>query len=92
MNAINVSLVISGVLFALALILFYTRRSFLGGMLSILFIWIGAILNLVVSSHEGIGGLSGQGAVVLLAILAGLETCIALVFRGTRESMPGAGE
>jgi NADH:ubiquinone oxidoreductase subunit K len=85
MTPVNISFMISGILFALGLLIFCIRRSFWASLLSILFIWTGAVLNLLVVSHDGIGGLSGQGAAVLLAILAGLEACVALGFRWSRK-------
>jgi NADH:ubiquinone oxidoreductase subunit K len=85
MIPLNVPIVVSGVLFALGLLIFWIRRSFWASMISILFIWIGAIMNLAAMSHDGIGGITGQGAAVLLAILAGLEVCVALAARWAQK-------
>jgi NADH:ubiquinone oxidoreductase subunit K len=76
MMPIIIFMAVSGILFAVGLLIFQPRRSFGASVLAVGLVWIGAILNLVVLSREGIGGFSGQGVAILLTILAGFEILI----------------
>ena len=86
MTSVSVSISVSGILFALGLLIFWTRRSISASLLAVGLIWIGALLNLLVLSREGIGGFSGQGAAVLLVVLAGFEVCVVLAIGRTRKT------
>ncbi|NLE30006.1 MAG: NADH-quinone oxidoreductase subunit K, partial [Phycisphaerae bacterium] len=53
MMPIIIFMAVSGILFAVGLLIFQPRRSFGASVLAVGLVWIGAILNLVVLSREG---------------------------------------
>ena len=71
-------LILSAVMLVLGLAIIITKRNAIAILIGVEFILNAANLNFVAFSQRGIGGISGQTAVIFVIVLAAAEAVVAL--------------